>query len=335
MSDFHGGFFIEKVDGSLLEPVRRAMRDYLFRETKHGHRYAIAFTARRGAPVMRVAVRNEDADGRGEALFHERHGRLGADIARACGATVHAYFYENQAGSEGVTTFGPDGAELANARASWDDFAEREGFGDDDEGMGALLAALPLGRLAHKLNVERGLLEQTLPYATPELRVGLVGDVPRVALTEYLRSAPRERGGDPPPWPKQRVFVARPSLAEMDALCGRLDVSLGTLLCEALELAKFDLHGLPPSTSPTESPLAPPTIPPRILASVLDVPEEGLDLDDLATGDHVGITVALPPTMGPHLRALAERLDRSISWVIGHAWRLSRARLHGARRHGR
>src|SRR6476469_2910231 len=112
MSDFHGGYFVQTVDAAVLEPIRRVMRDYLFRETKEAHLYEIAIATRRGAPVLHLAVRGQDADGKGYCIFHQKHARLGADIARAARANVFAYHYENQSGSEGVTTFDANGKQV-------------------------------------------------------------------------------------------------------------------------------------------------------------------------------------------------------------------------------
>ena len=337
MSVFHGGFWVERVDAHAIEPIRRAVRDYLFANVKEAHEHSLAFTTRRGAPVLHVAVRGRDADGKGYGLFHAKHAALGGLVARAAQARVHAYHYEDQAGSEGVTTFDAIGAAVADEQASWDDVAEALGLDpEDDSDLATLFAALPLGKLAEALGTTRGMLVEDIPYDTPSFRVSIVGDVSATAFDAYLASAPSVPAPRLRAWTARTVYFPASWAKDLEGLAARLGVATDEVLHAAWESEKEDLWRSAADLAPggetvDEAPARPEPSPPPRLVLPEGVGLTDVDAPDLPAADEkASIDVAMPPACWSEVGDLAAHVDRSQSFLLQRAYRLARPRLFAA-----
>ena len=100
MSEFHGGFFLLRVDAAIQQPVIDATRQYLVLQRLPVEPYRLTFATERGCPVMHVSVRGDNADDPGAYVWHTQHAELGGSLARAIGQPVWAYCYENRSGYE-------------------------------------------------------------------------------------------------------------------------------------------------------------------------------------------------------------------------------------------
>jgi hypothetical protein len=310
MSEFHGGYWIERTDDSMLEPARIAARDYIAKRVG---------TAGDSPTHLRVATLGElrfvhvsfaggEADGKGRAFFHREHGALGADLARATGARVHAYHYENQVGVEGVETYDPDGRQVHCEDAEWDEFARAQGIDEYDE----LMAVLPLGQLAGALGVGRTLLDQTIPYDGEYVETSLEAPFAPDALTALLRRVPLAPVAAPANWRPQLLFFPASWIAEIHALAARLRVTEGAVLATAFEVAGPELW-------PGEST-------PKALR-LLMVPAAAPSAPALDSGDKQSIRVQFPDRVLQDAQVRAVTADSSLSRIFHRAYDHARARL--------
>ncbi|MDI1431986.1 hypothetical protein [Polyangium sorediatum] len=345
MSEFHGGFFVRSVDAGVAEPIRKALASALTARRVDLERNHLTFAARRGCPVMHVAVRGAVADGKDYAFFHEQNADLGADVARAAGVEVWAYHYENQVGTESVRAFGPDGTKLREVSCRWDDLAKELG-GDLDRAERAkrLFEAAPLGALARTLGIPRSVLDMALGYDTPTVEVALVGPSCTDAIAAYLAQPLRSLyGGLSPATLTGELDVAQTfyfpawMVAEIEGLAGRLDVPVGTIAWAAWEAAKLELHHTTPiceggdASGPARFLPAPPAQPPQAIEVPQLVSVSAKALETPPTSDKkVKRTLAVPSRVLDEVRVFSTATDRSLSWSLETAYLAARERLHAA-----
>lgn len=349
MSDFHGGFFVRSLDAAVAEPIRQAVADALRTRGIDLERNALTFAARRGCPVMHVAIRGAVADGKDYAFFHLKHAAIGGDIARVIGCDVWAYHYENQSGSESVHSFGPDGRARESSSVSWDDLApDDDDDGDEDDRHDRMLAAAPLGILAATLGVPRAWLDMDLAYDTPVVRVPLASGPCTDAVRAYLdaplrtaRQAPTHSSMTAELDVAQSLYFPSWMAEELEAIANKLGAQPGTIVWAAWEAAKPDLYravpivetfsGADAIVSPPRFLVPPPVVPPAGVAVPRLVPVFMKALPPPPDeDDKVKLTLALPSRVLDELRELATAGDRSLSWCAQKAFVLVRGRLHAA-----
>jgi uncharacterized small protein (TIGR04563 family) len=337
MSEFHGGFYLSRVDGDVQAPVLAAMRAHLTGIALSSH--ALAFATRKGAPIMHCALRGPVADGKDCCFFHMNNEALGAELARAIGAVVWSYYYENQTGSEGIVRYEADGREAARAEHDWDTLADALGIEHSAAGHAVLMAKLPLGVLAAELKVPRTLVDMVLAYDTPSCTIALDGDGAPGALARYLAedlldmpAAPSSEEGR-----SQSLYFPSTMASELTALARRLGVSVGKLLWAAWEYAKPELHANTPKVNDTDEE-AGATMDDRLVApppqapTDLSVPATAAQAPDLAATDNKAkLSVVLPERVLEEIQTLAHFADRSLSWVVQRAYLRTRDRLVAAR----
>lgn len=355
MSEFHGGFLVRSVDAAVAEPIRLALAAGLRARRIDPERNYLTFAAIGGCPVMHVAVRGQVADGKDYAFFHQQHSELGAAVARAAGADVWAYHYENQSGSESVRAFAADGTERGTVYCSWDDLDEQLGGGEDDEGgeddadrHERLLAAAPLGVLAAELGVPRGWLDMDLAYDTPTVRVELTTGPCTDAVAGYL-AGPLRAGDIAPPREArtaelgavQGLYFPAWMAEELEAIAHRLGVTGGTVAWAAWEAGKPELYRTTPivddesiaagSNARSRFLVPPPPEPPARVVVPRLVPVFAKALPEPPKADDkVLLRLALPARVLEEVRDFATSTDRSLSWSVQRAFVLTRGRLHAA-----
>lgn len=320
MSEFHGGYFVVRTDPEIVEAIYERAKAYV--ATARGAApQRVCFAWRPGSPVVHVALRGGDADGKGYAYWHEEHCDLGGHFARALKCEVWAYAYENQVGSEMTAHFNHEGRLERRVKASWDEFAGQLGL-DPIAASAAdserLFSELPLGQLAKHLGVGRDLLDKALAYDTPSAEQSLDSPCNRHLLEHYFDEA------DGPPR-EVLLFFQEGVLEDLREVAYRSGLKPGEVVWLAWELSKPDIYQLPSLTS--EGHLAPkPPRPPKwvsvsVRASALPDCPEG--------GERVSIHVELSTRVAEEVKELADFLDRSTSWLAGQAYRMSRAKLWG------
>ncbi|MCU0675586.1 MAG: hypothetical protein MUE69_22685 [Myxococcota bacterium] len=332
MSTFHGGYLVTRIDPNVQELARRPVAEYLRAAGIPLDDLRLAFATRRGSPWLLVALRGGPADGKGGCFFHYEHLDLGGAIARALGAPVVAYAYENQTGFEATSSFDASGRVTSREEAAWDELAEELGVvpGTPDAAE-RLRRALPLGRLTGAHAVPRALLEDALAYDTPACVVPLVGDADPSALARYLDgpllSLPRAPRVEPAATTK--VYFDSVLLGEAERLSSVLGVSISVLFAAAWEHGKARLFETSPGVEGEPCLPTPAAFPPTELV----LPDTAHELGPLQETDGKVLTaLALEPRAIGEIEALAAHLDRTKSWVLRRAWHLTRERLHAASR---
>jgi hypothetical protein len=330
MSTFHGGYLLTRLDPNVQELVRRAVADYLETARVPLGGLRLAFATRLGSPWLLVALRGGPADGKGACSFHYEHLALGGAIARALGAPVVAYAYENQTGFEATSSFDASGRVTSREEASWDELADELGLapGTPDAAQ-RLRRALPLGRLTEAHAVPRALLEDALAYDTPACVVPLVGDADPSALARYLDGPLLELPRAPrvEPAATTKVYFDAVLLGEAERLSSSLGVSISVLFAAAWEHGKARLFETSPGVEGEPCIPTPAAFPPTELV----LPDTAPELGPLQETDGEVLTsLALEPRAVEEITTIAAHLDRTKSWVLRRAWHLVRARLHAA-----
>lgn len=318
----------------MQEPVRRALAERLRALGVDPQGHAVTFATRAGSPVVHVAVRGPVADGKDYAYFHREHGDLGADVARAAGAVVWAYAYENRVGTEGVSRFEPDGTCTGSQFAEWDEVASELAIDFDEPGArGRLLAALPLGVLAKGLGVPRELLDMALAYETAGIALPLVGDADDDELARYLRGPLAPMPVMPPMAEEgatQPLYFPSAMADEAIALAQRLGIPVGRVFVAAWEIAKPKIFPSAPGIGP-DGQDAPPLPTPPSRPTGLRVDGEAPAVEALpASNEKVKLWLALPEAMLDEVRQWAVHLDRSQSWCVQCAYNTARPWLRSA-----
>lgn len=332
MSTFHGGYLVTRIDPNVQELARRAVADDLEAKGIPLEELRLAFATCLGSPWLLVALRGGPADGKGACFFHYEHLDLGGAIARAVGAPVVAYAYENQTGFEATSSFDASGKVTWREEAGWDELADELGLvpGTPDAAV-RLRRALPLGRLSEAHAVPRALLEDALAYDTPACVVPLVGDADPSALARYLDGPLLELPRAPrvEPAATTKVYFDPVLLGEAERLSSSLGVSISVLFAAAWEHGKARLFETSPGVEGEPCLPAPAAFPPTELV----LPDTAPELGPLQETDGKVLTsLALEPRAIEEIGALAAHLDRTKSWVLRRAWSLMRARLHAANR---
>jgi hypothetical protein len=335
MSEFHGGFFLHRVDAGLQQPVIEATRSYFFQKKLPIEQHHLTFATQRGCPVMHVAVRGGDAEDRGYFVWHSENAALGGLIARAIEQPVWAYCYENQTGYEMVWRFSKDGTGGRASSADHGRLHEQLGLGDTDSDWEYLKSRLPLGRLAAQLNVHRELLDKGLAYFTAACTVPLDGRADPEALAHYLAGPLAVMREPPNPSGSKvvEVYLLAPVAEEAARLADQLELPVGTLLWAAWETAKARLHKDTKEVdrfgNPTGSMRTPKARPPEEIS----VPAKAEEPSPLpASTERVKLTVMLPKHVLNEAQALADCADRSSNWALQQAWLRARGRLMAAER---
>ena len=334
MSTFHGGYLVTRIDPNVQELARRAVADDLEAKGIPLEELRLAFATRLGSPWLLVALRGGPADGKGACFFHYEHLDLGGAIARAVGAPVIAYAYENQTGFEATSSFDASGKVTWREEAGWDELADELGLvpGTPDAAE-RLRRALPLGRLSEAHAVPRALLEDALAYDTPACVVPLVGDADPSALARYLDGPLLELPRAPrvEPAATTKVYFDAVLLGEAERLSSSLGVSISVLFAAAWEHGKARLFETSPGVEGEPCLPTPAASPPTELV----LPDTAPELGPLQEIDGKVLTsLALEPRAIEEIGALAAHLDRTKSWVLRRAWSLMRVRLHAATRAG-
>ncbi|MFT3691707.1 MAG: hypothetical protein QM831_01115 [Kofleriaceae bacterium] len=321
MSEFHGGFFVRATPERMVEiagALREALHVYCVERNIPLATHHVTFATRRDSPVTHVAIRGAAADGKDYAFFHNTQHGVGSWLAMAGATDVFAYYYENQAGSEAVWHYGPNGHEISAEQVSWDDV-------DTDD--------LPLTKLSFELDVPRDLLDMVLAYDTPSVSVPLTGPCEVAAyFGGKLLGIGTSIDASGDEVMKQTLYFPAPMLHEIQALADKLHVTFGSIAWAAWEAAKRDMHRTiavvnAVDDAPEEFTVA--EIPHPNLH--LDVPKSGpalpkLDSDATKSSAKLG----MPEQTLREIQDFATSRDRSLSWVVQKAYLLTRDRLHVA-----
>jgi len=321
MSHWHGGFWIPRAGSEIVEPVHNTVVAYFKKRRLEAGEMKVTFTTRAGVPVVHVAVRGGDADGKGYNLWNHEHAVLGGDLAKALRSPVWAYAYEDQTGNESVRHFDSGGKELSNTEQGWDDFGKTSGL---DSEVPEFWAALPLGKLAQEFELSRADLTVLLPYDTPGVSLTLDGDPNFVEAVNYFADGLMPMPDAARPGEAIReLFLPTTTAAEIARLTQRLGVRLGDVVFAAWSLAAPELY------AKQESLVAPKVR----LPTFLRLSDEGTVPALAATGgEKVALVVALPKSCAAQIRELANALDRMDSYVAQLAYRRAREALFRAER---
>lgn len=306
MSDFDGGFILERVDAGIAPIVYEVTRAYLLRHGEPVEGRAVAYAVERGAKAAAVEVTGGPSDGKGRTFWPQQHVALAGELAKALGCRAWAWGRENQVGSESVTGFSPEGAQLFDRHLDLD-----EDESEDD-------ASGPVDTLAAELGgwpAAEGSSWVTQPLDAP-LHASLLSD--HVAGFD-LPPATRAAGAT-----TVSVFLAQCLLVDAKKLAVAAKTDLGTVLAAAWESAKAELAQSMPAANGDR--LAFPASP-LSLAPTIAVGKEPPALSDnrRATPDLVPFDV--PKGVARQMRELAVHADVQYGIVVDRAYQVSRERL--------
>jgi hypothetical protein len=333
LSDFSGGFLLQRVDAAIQQPVIDATREYLLVKHLAYEPYRLTFATQRGCPVMHVAVRSADPDGQALFVWHSEHAAMAGYLARAIGQPVWAYGYENRVGYEMTWRFSKDGTAGRANGADRGQLHEQLRLGDSDADRDYLDSKLPLGKLATQLNVHRKLLETGLALATPSCSVPLDGSAAPEALAHYLAGplvAMRE-----PPNPKGTKTTELSLLAsvaeEVQQLAAQIELPVGTLLWAGWEAGKAVLYKSTQEVDRFGASTGAMRVPKAQPPEELSVPPRAPEPPALpASTEKVKLTVVVPKRVLTEAQAVADVADRSLNWALQQAWLHARDRMRAA-----
>lgn len=333
MSDFSGGFLLQRVDAGIQQPVIDATRDYLLAKQLPCEAYHLTFTTRLGCPVIHVAVLSDDWDSQALFVWYSDHAAMGRYLARAIGQPVWAYCYENRVGYEMTWRFSKDGTGGRIDAADHGESHEKLGLGDSDADHAYLKSKLPLGKLATQLNVHRDLLETGLAFDTRSCSVPLDGSAAPETLARYL-AGPLATMREPPnpKGTKTTELLLLASVAEeVQQFAAQFALPVGTLLWAAWEAGKATLHKSTQEVdrlgTPTGAMRVPKAQPPKE-SSVPPLAPEPPALP--ASTDKMKLTVTVPKRVLNEAQAVADVADRSLHWALQQAWLHARGRMLAA-----
>jgi hypothetical protein len=304
VSDFEGGFILERTDSGVAPIVYDVARTYLSRHDGGPVGRTLCYATSRGATSMALEVGGGAANGRGSMQWPDVHRALAKDLAVALGCRAWAWGRENQVGSEFVVGYARAGETIAEESAVWD-------LQEDD-------AAGPIGRLAHELG--------SWEAAEGNVWVTQALDVPLdpALLTDYLRAFEVPTPGPSPGVGTLSVFLMQSVLADSAKLAGSMKVDLGAVFAAAWDLSRVELAAVTPNDGGVCVTFAPVSAP--LLRSSKKAP--ALGDGRRATPDLV--PMQLPKRVIAEIRELALHADLQYGVVVERAYLLARERLWAA-----